>query len=139
MHLYSNLLLIILLGGALEKKYGHAKMLFMILITAFVTGIANAAIPFFSGYILGASGIAFMFIALTPSLLDKDDGKIPIEYLLVVLLFGGREIYAAFHEDQISQLAHLIGGACGLLFGLLYSKLDSINLKGEQAWKISER
>jgi hypothetical protein len=65
-----------------------------------------------------------------PSLSDNDNGKIPIEYVLVILLFGGREIYTAFNQDQISQLAHLTGGACGVIFGLVYSGFGRGNLKG---------
>lgn len=129
-HLYSNLLLIILLGGGLEKKHGHLDMLLMILATALAIGIINAAVPFFSANILGASGIAFMFIALTPSLADKEDGKIPIEYLLVILMFGYKEIKGAFQEDQIAQFAHLIGGACGVFFGSLLLKLNKKKERG---------
>lgn len=123
-HLYSNLLLIILLGAGLEKKYGHGDILLMILVTALAIGIINAVVPFFSANLLGASGIAFMFIALTPSLADKEDGKIPVEYILVILMFGYKEIMGAFKEDQIAQFAHLIGGACGVLFGFLLLKLN---------------
>jgi membrane associated rhomboid family serine protease len=124
-HLFSNLLLIILLGGIIEKKYGSEKLVTMILLTSLMIGLTNALIPFFSGYILGASGIVFMFIGLTPSLLDRNDGKIPIEYLLVALMFGGREVYSAFNNDNISQLAHLVGIGCGVLFGFLFSRLSS--------------
>jgi len=127
-HLYSNLLLIILLGAGLERVYGHGSMLFMIIITALIIGIVNAVIPFFSGNLLGASGVAFMFIALTPFLADKEDGKIPIECILVILLFGYKEISAAFQKDNIAQFAHLTGGACGLFFGFLFSKFGKKDL-----------
>ena len=107
----------------MERKYGHLDMLIMILVTAVAIGVVNAIVPFFSANLLGASGIAFMFIALTPSLADKEDGKIPIEYLLVILMFGYKEVHGAFQNDNIAQFAHLIGGACGVAFGFLLLKM----------------
>jgi hypothetical protein len=36
-------------------------------------------------------------------------------------LYALQEIRAAFTPNQVSQFAHLLGGACGLAFGLVGS------------------
>ncbi|MEM6805179.1 MAG: rhomboid family intramembrane serine protease, partial [Bacteroidota bacterium] len=62
-HLVGNFTLILLIGPILEEKYGSYDLLFMILVTAFVTGLLQIA--FFEQALLGASGVAFMLILLS--------------------------------------------------------------------------
>ena len=89
----------------------------MTLITALITGLLHSI--FFSGGLLGASGIAFMMILLS-SMSGMRSGTVPMTFVLVALLYGGSEIFAAIAEDDnISQFAHLVGGACGAVFGFL--------------------
>ena len=91
----------------------------MMLITAVVTGLLN--VTFFETGLLGASGIVFMFILLS-SLTNFRASHIPLTFLLVVLLFLGKEIMMALANDNISQFAHIIGGICGGIFGYLFAK-----------------
>jgi membrane associated rhomboid family serine protease len=113
-HLLGNFSFILLLGPILEEKYGSLRLLIMMLLTAMITGIIN--IMFFSTGLLGASGIVFMLILLS-SVVNLQKGKIPMTFILVVLLFLGREVVNIFREDNISQFAHIIGGICGAFFG----------------------
>ncbi|MDO8598760.1 MAG: rhomboid family intramembrane serine protease [bacterium] len=115
-HLIGNAMLLLLLGPIVEEKYGSGRLLLMIVITAFATGIGNAL--FFSAGVLGASGIVFMLIALA-SLTNIRAGEIPLTFVAVVLAYGGQEILHALRDDQISQFAHLFGGTCGATFGFL--------------------
>ncbi len=115
-HLFSNLAFLLLLGPILEEKYGSLTVLWMILITAFVTAIFNLLL--FSTGLLGASGIVFMFILLT-SFTNIRSGEIPLTFIAIVTLYLAHEIIGAFQKDDISQFAHLIGGACGGIFGFL--------------------
>ena len=47
----------------------------------------------------------------------KKDG-IPITMILVVVLYLGREIIdGIFMKDSVSQITHIVGGVCGLIFG----------------------
>lgn len=119
-HLLGNLTFILLLGPIVEEKYGSNQMLIMILITALLTGILN--VLFFSTGLLGASGIVFMLIILA-SFTNTRGGEIPLTFILVVLLFLGKEIIQSFRADQISQFAHIIGGVCGSFFGFRRGKL----------------
>ena len=123
-HLLGNFSFILLLGPRLEEKHGSFPLLFMILITAFITGLLNALlVP--NSRLAGASGIAFMMILLS-SFTKAKAGEIPLSFILVALLFLSKEIYAAFQENvvtgqknNISELAHIAGGLCGALFGFL--------------------
>lgn len=119
-HYIGNMLLILLLGPILEEKYGSVNLLEMILITAFITGLANNLL-FPHTALLGASGIVFMFIILS-SAVSLKSGTIPITFLLVFILYVGGELVDAVRiHDNVSQLTHIIGGTCGGLYGLVYS------------------
>ena len=118
-HLVGNFSFILLLGPILEEKYGSKLILLLLFITAFITGILNAAL--FNNALLGASGEVFMMILLV-SFTNARRGTIPLTFILVALLFLGKEIYGALMtEDQISQFAHIIGGVCGGIFGYIIS------------------
>jgi len=113
-HLMGNLTFILLLGPIIEEKYGQATLLVMILITAFVTGVLNVLL-FHTG-LLGASGVVFMLILLV-SFTNTRSGEVPVTFILVALLFVGKEVLQSLQADQISQFAHIIGGVCGGVFG----------------------
>lgn len=119
-HLFGNFTLILLIGPIIEEKYGSGRLLAMILATAFVTGALNVML--FSTGLLGASGIVFMLILLS-SITNVRNGTIPLTFVLVVLLYVGREVVAIFAEDHVSQFAHLLGGACGMGFGFGLERL----------------
>jgi membrane associated rhomboid family serine protease len=107
-------MLILLLGPILEERHGSAQLLIMILLTALITGLANLA--FSNGFLLGASGIVFMMILLA-SMANVRGGEIPLTFIAVAVLYMGGEIIHAFRSDNVSQMAHLVGGAAGATFG----------------------
>ena len=114
-HLVSNLLIILLLGPLLEEKYGAGALLRMALTTALLTSAVMVFIV--PGTLLGASGVAFAFIVLS-SMTRVRSGEIPLTFIIVALLFLGREIAAALtQDDQTAQFAHLLGGAVGAVTG----------------------
>ena len=113
-HLLGNMTFILLLGPIVEEKYGSKNTLIMMLATALVTGVLN--ISFFDTGLLGASGIVFMLILLV-SFTNVKSGEIPITFILVALLFVGKEVWQSMGEDRVSQFAHIIGGVCGSIFG----------------------
>ncbi|PCJ59246.1 MAG: rhomboid family intramembrane serine protease [Planctomycetota bacterium] len=122
-HFFGNFMLILLLGPILEEKYGWKLLLFMILVTAFLTGLIQTI--FLSGALLGASGIVFLLIVLS-SLMNFKTGDIPITFILVTLLYVGKEFFsaAANPNDGISHFAHILGGICGGVFGFLEGRKD---------------
>jgi membrane associated rhomboid family serine protease len=120
-HLFNNLTFILLLGPILEEKYGSVTILEMIVITAVITGVVN--VIFFPTGLMGASGIVFMLIILA-SIVDIKKGTIPMTFILVAGIFIGMEIFKMFREDQISQMAHIIGGTMGAAFGFIMARPD---------------
>jgi membrane associated rhomboid family serine protease len=129
-HLLANFSIILIIGPILEERHGSASLLAMIAVTAVITGVVNAV--FFNQYLLGASGIAFMMVILA-SVANIKAGEIPLTFLAVAALFMGREVVAAFKDDQISQGAHLIGGTVGGAFGFLGAGLGALRGGGKPA------
>jgi GlpG protein len=116
-HLLGNFMLILLVGPLLEERFGSGRLLGMILATALVTGLINLA--FFNTGLIGASGIVFMMILLA-STANIRGGEIPLTFIAVAVIYLGGEIVRAVRDDdQISQMAHLIGGIVGAVFGFL--------------------
>ena len=122
-HLLGNLTFVLLLGPIIEEKYGSVRTALMIALTALITGIIN--VLFFSTGLLGASGIVFMLILLV-SFTNVKDGKIPLTFILVALLFVGKEVIQSMQADHVSQAAHIIGGLCGSVFGFLLGKKKAL-------------
>ncbi|MBE6851302.1 MAG: rhomboid family intramembrane serine protease [Ruminococcus sp.] len=118
-HYVGNFFLIILLGPMLEEKYGSKVLLLMMFLTAAVGGIVNVLLT--TSGLRGASGIVFMFIILC-SFTSVQSGRIPLTMVLVVIIYIGQEIVnGVIAADNISQLTHIIGGICGICFGLYYN------------------
>jgi membrane associated rhomboid family serine protease len=118
-HLFSNFSFILLLGPILEESYGSVSLLVMMFLTALVTGILNVLL--FPDPILGASGIVFMMILLA-SFTNFSRGEIPLTFILVLVIYLGREIFNSFANNNISEFAHIAGGFCGSLFGFFRTK-----------------
>lgn len=132
-HLMGNLAFILLLGPIVEEKYGTKNTLIMLFSTALITGLIH--ILFFNVGLLGASGIVFMLILLV-SLVNFKKKEIPLTFVLIVIVYIGKEIMGTFSEDQIAHSTHIIGGIVGAFFGFQFGgkgkkdKADSIGLVG---------
>ena len=115
-HLFGNFSMILLIGPILEERVGSWSLLLMIAITALITGLANLALS--DGMLVGASGIVFMMIILA-STANIRAGQIPLTFIAIAALYLGREVIAAFGEDGISQMGHIVGGLAGAAYGFL--------------------
>lgn len=120
-HYAGNMLLFLLIGPPLEEKYGSKTILGFIAITALATGLVEFfLIP--GAALLGASGVVFMMIVLS-SFTQTRQGTIPLTFVLVLILYLGNEVVTGISSaDNISQLAHIVGGVCGMFFGFGYGK-----------------
>ena len=120
-HLLGNVMYILILGPMIEEKYGTATTAFIMAATALVIGIINMV--FFPGVmLLGASGIVFAFI-LIASITIREDNTIPITFILVAVLYLGQQIWQGlFSQDNVSQMAHIVGGAVGAVLGFLLGR-----------------
>lgn len=116
-HYVGNMMLFLLLGPMLEEKYGSRDLLLVIALTALVTGLVNALMG--TAGLLGASGVVFAFVVLA-SMTSFRAGELPLTLVLMVLLYLGREVMnGLFTQDNISQLAHILGGLTGGVCGFL--------------------
>ena len=115
-HLINNMMFILLLGPMLEEKYGSSNLVFVMLATALVTGAVNML--FFPNVaLLGASGVVFAFILLS-SITATEGNTIPVTFILVAILYLGKQVYdGLFTADNISQMGHIIGGLVGSALG----------------------
>ena len=124
-HLIGNMSYILLLGPMLEEKYTSKTLMEVIGITAVITALVNY-IFFWNIALCGASGVVFAFIVLA-SFTSFREGEIPLTAILVAVFFLGQQIIQGIMvTDQISNMAHIIGGVIGGLTGYV------LNNKSEQ-------
>ena len=131
-HFIGNMMYLLLLGPMLEEKYGFRALIEVILLTGLVTGLVNWFL--FPGIALcGASGVVFAFIMMT-SFTSFREGEIPLTVILVAIIFIGQQVYEGlFVADNISNMAHIVGGIVGAVAGYsannrwLYYPLSSLN------------
>lgn len=115
-HFIGNATYLLLLGPLLEEKYGCKTLLKAIVITALATGIINAVI-FPNVALCGASGVVFAFILLA-SFTEFKKGDIPLTFILVSVIYIGNQILdGIFVQNNISNMAHIVGGIVGAVFG----------------------
>ena len=120
-HLIGNMSYLLLLGPMLEEKYSSQTLAGVIAVTAVVTSVVNYI--FFPGIALcGASGVVFAFILLS-SFTEFREGEIPVTFILVAVFFLGQQIYDGITvRDNISNMAHIVGGIIGGLLGYVLNK-----------------
>ena len=120
-HFIGNMSYILLLGPMLEEKYSSAVLVEVIAITALITGLINYS--FFPQYALcGASGVVFAFILLS-SFTSFKEGEIPLTFILVAALYIGQQVVQGITlNDNVSNMAHIIGGMVGGAAGYALNK-----------------
>ncbi len=120
-HFSGNIMTILIIGPMLEEKYGSMNMLFIIVVTAVVTGLAHVLLcP--NVVLLGASGVLFALILLT-SFVGIKEKEIPVTLILVALFYIGGQIYEGlFVQDNVSNLTHILGGMTGSVIGFVMHK-----------------
>ena len=115
-HFIGNMSYLLLLGPMLEEKYSSKTLAAVVAITAVVTSIVNY-IFFPSVALCGASGVVFAFILLS-SFTSFKEGEIPLTFILVAVFFIGQQIVEGITvRDNISNVAHIVGGIVGGLLG----------------------
>ena len=70
----------------------------------------------------GASGVVFAFIVLA-SFTGFREGEIPLSFILVTIIFIGQQVYEGIVlTDNISNMAHIVGGLVGAVIGYFLNK-----------------
>ena len=120
-HFIGNASYLLLLGPMLEEKYGSNELIEVIGITAIATGLVNY-IFFWNVGLCGASGIVFAFIILA-SFTGFKEGEIPLTFILVAVIFIGQQVYEGIAvQNDISNMAHIVGGIVGAVIGYALNK-----------------
>lgn len=120
-HFIGNAAYLLLLGPMLEEKYGSRMLIEIMAITALVTGIVNY-IFFWNVGLCGASCAVFAFIVLA-SFTGFQEGEIPLTFILVAIIYIGQQVYEGIAvTDNISNMAHIVGGLVGAVIGYLLNK-----------------
>ena len=115
-HFIGNASYLLLLGPILEEKHGSKELIEVIGITAVITGVVNY-IFFWNVGLCGASGVVFAFIILA-SFTGFKEGEIPLTFILVAAIFIGQQVYEGIAvQNDISNMAHIVGGIVGSLIG----------------------
>lgn len=116
-HYAGNMTLLLVLGPALEERYGSLTMFWTILATAFISGLIQWLL-FPGSALLGASGIVFMMILMS-SLGGSRGRGIPLTLILVFIIYiGGEIVDGVTLADNVSHLTHIVGGLCGAVIGV---------------------
>jgi GlpG protein len=72
----------------------------------------------------GASSVVFAFILMT-SFTSFREGEIPLTVILVAVIFIGQQVYEGlFVQDDISNVAHIVGGIVGAVAGYMLNKKE---------------
>jgi len=120
-HFIGNMSYILLLGPMLEEKYSSAVLVEVIAITALITGLINY-IFFWDVALCGASGVVFAFILMS-SFTSFKEGEIPLTFILVAGLYIGQQVVQGITlDDNVSNMAHIIGGMIGGASGYVLNK-----------------
>lgn len=126
-HFIGNASYLLLLGPMLEEKHGSKELIEVIGITALVTGVVNY-IFFVNIGLCGASGVVFAFIILA-SFTGFREGEIPLTFLLVAAIFIGQQVYEGISmQDNISNMAHIMGGVIGSIMGYSLNRKSKYGL-----------
>lgn len=120
-HLINNMMLFLVIGPILEEKYGSINILYVILITALVTGLIHITL-FPHVKLMGASGVVFAFILLS-SITGIREGEIPITFVLVAFIYLSQQVFdGLFIRNNVSNLTHIAGAMVGSCLGYLMNK-----------------
>ena len=120
-HFIGNMSYILLLGSMLEEKYSSTVLVEVIAITALITGLINY-IFFWNVALCGASGVVFAFIIMS-SFTSFKEGEIPLTFILVAVLYIGQQVVQGITlDDNVSNMAHIIGGMIGGASGYVLNK-----------------
>lgn len=118
MHLFSNMIALLLFGTVIEMEYSKVKYL----IIYFMSGLLGNVVSLFLLPVytisLGASGAIFGLVGAAFAMIAQEEDK---SLLYLGLIYVGYFILMSF-APGINLWAHLFGLLGGVLFGFLFSK-----------------
>ena len=117
----ANIILLLVIGAAAEERFGSAKVLTAVLITAVVCALI-VWLRYPDSSIMGMRSLLFMLMVLA-GFACAGRGSVPITLLLILLLFIGREVVEIVSNGiNLQTLTDIVGGAVGAMLGLAFSR-----------------
>ena len=125
-HILFNMYALLIFGPLLEQKIGPKKFLFIYLFSGIFAAFLSS---FFYERALGASGaimgIIGALIILMPDLRLLLFFVVPMPLWVAGIIYAAIDLFGVFFPSGVGNIAHIIGIACGLLYGL-YLKKQSV-------------
>jgi hypothetical protein len=122
-HLFFNMYALLMFGPVLESRIGWKRFLFIYLLSGLLAGFFSS---FYYKSALGASGAIMGMLGVTIMLLPDLQVLmfffIPMSLRTAGIIFAAMDIFGLFAPTGVGNLAHLVGLACGLLYGALLLK-----------------
>jgi membrane associated rhomboid family serine protease len=112
------MMLFLILSPGLERRLGFGRYMLCLAGTAVFVGLGHIAFGSQNSILGGASGWVFMMIILA-TFAGNEPGTVSIPTILVGVMYAGQEIGGALGPGNVSHLAHLLGGVCGLAAGMV--------------------
>lgn len=134
-HLFSNLLVQVLMGNAVERNLGHLRYLILFLLSGIGGNLVSVLYDRAQGvniYSVGASGAVFGVMGALFVLIVKGRKKLRTgSSLLARAAFAVfYAVYAGFKTPYTDNAAHLGGLAFGVLLGVILSiPLEDVDLQ----------
>lgn len=116
--LITNLLFVLLLGPAMEEKYGSVVIGIMMFVSSLFSGVLASC--FCKTSLQGCASIIFMMIFLN-SFISFSKKKLPFSFVIIFILFIVREIIVKNTNGFLGMIVVIAGGLCGSLFAFLAS------------------
>ena len=125
MHLFYNMWVLFIFGHVLEQKIGAKRFILFYLFAGIIAGFLSG---FFYPASLGASGalmgVIGAMIILMPSLQLLFFYIVPMPLWIAGIIYAALDIFGVFFPSGVGNIAHLVGLAFGLGYGL-YLKQQS--------------
>ena len=114
--LLSNLIMIVILGPAMEERYGSVIIGLMIFVSALFSGVLNAC--FSAESLVGALPVICMMVFLN-AFMAFSKKTVPLTFIFVIILIAFMQIFSG--NNAIQTVICIAGGLCGSLFAFLTS------------------
>ncbi len=128
--LICNLIFILLLGPAMEERYGSVIIGIMIFVSSLFSGVLNAC--FCKNAVCGAEPVVFMLILLW-TMMQLSRSKISASAIAVIALFIAMLVFRKNPNGVVGVAVIAAGGLCGSLFAFLASPKARKAKKNESA------
>ena len=128
--LICNLIFILLLGPAMEERYGSVIIGIMIFVSALFSGVLNAC--FCQNAVCGAEPVVFMLILLW-TMMQLSRSKVSASAVAVIALFVAMLVFRKNPNGVVGVVITAAGGLCGSLFAFLTSPKARKAKKNEAA------